>query len=252
LSVCQAGGWRAGKIAACHSIACVGAPDAESWQPALAALAQWLGGKDRKKSIVHIALSGRFVRWQLLPWRAELTQSSELASYAKLRFREIFGHAADGWQVLRSPQPPGQTVPACAIDAALLQALGSACEGAGARLATVTPYFASAFDRWRKTLGGQPAWFGLIESDCLTLGLVQGGNWLGLRTQRLDEDWRELLPSLMVQMGIVANLADAKTPLYLVGEGSPPAPVAGLAFTWLQPKVAAQHTLSDYRRALGV
>jgi hypothetical protein len=206
----------------------------------LDALAHWLAAHDAKKSTLHVVLSGRFVRWQLLPWRAELTQRSELATYATLRFREIFGKAADDWQILHSPQPPGKTVPTCAIDLALMQALRATCEAAGARLAVVTPYFASAFDHRRKALAGKTSWFGLIEADCLSLGLLQGGNWVALRSQRLDEDWRDVLPSMMVQMGIVANLADVQAPLYLVGEGGAQAPVPGLSFTWLASQVGRQ------------
>jgi hypothetical protein len=119
-------------------------------------------------------------------------------------------------------------------------ALSSTCEATGARLAVVTPYFASAFDHRRKALDGKTSWFGLIEADCLSLGLLQGGNWVALRSQRLDDDWREVLPSMMVQMGIVANLADAQVPLYLVGEGAAPAPQPGLAFTWLPSQAGRQ------------
>lgn len=252
LSFCQSASWWPSKDTACGSTSWAPATQGESWQPALVALAQLLATPQGAQASVHVVLSGSFVRWQLLPWRPELSQASELATYAALRFRDVFGRAADDWQVFHSAQPPGKTVPACAVDAALMTALHNTCEAAGARLASVTPYFASAFDHWRKALGERTAWFGLIESDCLSLALLQGGDWLGLRAQRHDEDWRDLLPGVMAEMGIVANLSDARVPLFLVGEGTPPAPPPGLSFTWLHPKAHEERAAGGHRMALGI
>jgi len=205
----------------------------EPWQQAVTALAQWLSEKGGKKPTLHVALAGRFVRWQLLPWQAEVTRPKELGAYAALRFHETFGKTACDWQVMHSPQPPGQTVPACAVDAALIAALRSTCDVAGARLATVVPHYACAFDRWRHALNKPSAWFGLIEPDCVSLGLLQGGRWLGLRSQRVDAHWREALPGMMAQMGIAVGLTEAAVPLYLTGNGDAPQPVPALDFTWL-------------------
>jgi hypothetical protein len=247
-----AGVWP-GRPAACHRIGCApGVEGGEPWRPAVTALAQWLAENGGRKPALHIVLSGRFVRWQLLPWRAELSHPKELAAYASLRFRETFGKPAEDWQVLHSPQPPGMTVPACAVDAALLAALRSTCDTAGAGLVAVTPYFAAAFDRWRRVLGKKTLWFGLIEADCVSLGLLRNGHWLGLRSQRADADWREALPGMMAQLGVSAGLSEASPPLYLAGSGEPPAPVAGLAFTWLQPKAQAQRAMADCRMAWGI
>ena len=232
------GGW-SGRKAACDNIDCMPeapGPHGEPWQPAVVALSQWLAGKGEKKPKLHVVLSGRFVRWQLLPWQAELSQPKELAAYAALRFHETFGKAADDWQVMHSPQPPGLTVPACAVDAALVAALRSTCEVAGASLATVSPYFSSEFDHRRTSFNKKSAWIGLIEADCVSLGLLRDGQWLALRSQRVNADWRDALPGMMAQMGIAVGLLEESVPLYLTGGGDAPTPVAGLAFTWLASK----------------
>jgi hypothetical protein len=241
-----------GTTSVCESIDFAPAEQGETWQPAVLALAQWLAGQAGKKLSLHLVLSGRYVRWQLLPWRPELTQAQEVAAYARARFKETFGKVADDWQVLHTPQPPGKTTLACAVDTALLQALQTTCETAGAKLASVTPYFASAFDHWRASLTEKTLWFGLIESDGLSLGLLQDGHWIAQRTQRLDDDWRALLPGMLAQLAIVANLADTQVPVYLAGEVAVPAPVAGLAFNWLQPKGAGDLAHNGYRLAMGV
>jgi len=252
LVVAQSGAFWSDKPGACDCVDDL--PDAPSqpWQPAVAALVQWLGTKRGRKPALQVVLSGRFVRWQLLPWRAELTRPDELAAYAALRFRETFGAVAGDWQLMLSPRPPGKAVLACAVDVALMQALRTTCESVGAKLAAVTPYFAAAFDHWRGELGNKAAWFGLIESDCVSLGLLRDGDWMGLRTQRISGHWCDVLPGLMAQIGIAAGLAETALPLYLVGEGEPPTPAVGLTFTWLQPKVPAQGTLPGGRMAMGI
>jgi len=241
---------RSAKSAACEAINLTqgtqGSSGAvgEPWQAAVAALAQWLAESKQKEPTLHVHLSGRFVRWQLLPWQAELSRPDELAAYAALRFREAYGKAADDWQVLYAPQPPGETVPACAVDAALVAALRNTCESAGATLAMVTPSFAAAFDRWRSSLDKKAAWFGLIESDGVSLGLLRGGHWTALHSQRVEQGWRDALPGMMAQMGIACGLSDAHVPLYLAGGTGVAMPVADPGFTWLpshlQPTQAAQ------------
>jgi hypothetical protein len=248
-------GWP-GKVATCDSIYYAESADAEPWRPAVDALARLLVAKRKEKPALRIVLSSRFVRWQLLPWREELTQPEELATYARLGFIETFGNAAEGWQILHAPQPPNKTVPACAIDNTLLATLHSTCRDAGVHLDAVTPYFASAFDRWRNVFKGKAAWFGLIEADCLSLGLLHEGNWAGLRTQRLDgdsrEDWRDVLPGMMAQIGLPAGLNDTAPQLYLAGDGEPPAPARNLSFAWLRPEAQAENGMVGCRMALGV
>lgn len=226
---------------------------AEPWRSAVDALAEFLADKGhRHPKPLRMVLAGRWVHWQLLPWREEITQPQEMAAYAGLRFRETFGAPAQGWQVLHVAQAPNAAIPGCAVDAKLVDALRTTCAGAGAKLSTVTPYFASAFDRWRGALKGNTVWFCLLESDCLSLGLLENKQWLALRSQRLDGDWRETLPGMIAQMGISAGLADAAVPLYLAGPQEPPAPVAGLPWVWLHPRLKTPLAAVGCRMALGV
>jgi hypothetical protein len=252
LVLARMGGIWPGKLVACDSLNVEQGTDAEPWRPAVNALGHLLAGIGGKKHVLHIVLSGRFVRWQLLPWRPELAKPKELAAYAGLRFRETFGKTAQDWRILHSPQPPGKTMPACAVDGALVEALRSICDVSGVRLATVTPYFGSAFDRWRNALKGDAVWFGLVEADSFTLGLLREKNWMSLRTQRLDGNLRDVLPGMMAQIGISADVHEASLPLYLAGDGEPPMLPEGLSFDWLLPKPQAQSAVAGCRLALGV
>lgn len=252
LSVARVGHLWRGNMTSCDNLSCAPGAEADSWAAATSALACLLAEQGGPAPTLRVVLSGRFVRWQLLPWRPELTRGSELAAYAALRFRETFGAAAQGWQVLHAPQPPGRPVPACAIDGALLEALRSGCAAVGARLSLVTPYFACAFDHWRRTIGRNTAWFALVEADCVSLALVQGGQWTGVYTQRIDQKWQQVLPGMLAQTGIAAGLAQQQAPLYLAGPDAPPAPINGLPFTWLQPRLRNSDADAGCRMAFGV
>ncbi len=201
---------------------------------------------------MRVVLSGRFVRWHCLPWQPDIAQPDEQLAYASLRFRETFGGVAEDWQLALSPQPPGQSVVACAVDGALIEALNTTCKNSGARLDRVSPYFACAYDHWRHVMGRKESWFGLIESECVSLGLLRNGHWMGLRTQRVNAHWHDVVRGLMAQIGISAGISDPALPLYLVGDGEPPAPTDGLDFTWLQPKALVQPALVGGRMAIGV
>lgn len=202
----------------------------EPWRAAVDALAQWLASHKKSRFQVQLLLSGRWVRWQLLPWRAELSGASERAAYAALRFRETFGSSAQHWHVLPAHLPPGQTAPAAAVDAALITALQTVCQEAGSQLHSITPYFSSSFDRWRTQLKGALVWFGTLESDTVTLSLLKDGQWTALQTQRLPANEPDIgqtaLRNLQAHVALACGAATEGVPLYLAsgGQGAVAAP----------------------------
>ena len=242
------------RVLTCDSLEWAPVENAEPWRGSVSALAKLLAAPVpcERAPTVKVVLSGSFVRWQVLPWRTELSGLDELAAYARLRFTETFGKVASNWDVLHAPQPPGKAVPACAVDTAFVQALRTVCADAGARLDLVTPYFASAVDRWCPTLKGDVVWFAAIEPRCVSLGLVRNGDWLGLNTQRCDGNWSDLLPGMMARIGVVAGLGQASAPLYLTGTGPQPVASAALPFVWLTPRNIDSGPDGGSRLALGI
>lgn len=199
-------------------------PQAPAWQPAVAALNGWLRERDQKRARLQIFLSSQLVRWQLLQWQPQLARAVELEAYVRLRFRATFGAVADSWRVVHSEPLPGRALPACAIDEALLAELQSLRSAGDTTVVSVVPYFSAAFDRWRPSLGKRIAWFGVAEPGNLTLALLHGGVWHGLRSARHDRQdtagWRSVLPALQAQIQLASGLDLARTPpVYLVGCG---------------------------------
>jgi len=232
------------------------------WRDAVDALVPCLAeAAEGKKRNVRVHLGGRLVRWQLLPWRPELHSHSEHAAFAAARFREVFGSAAEGWQLHAAKVPPGQATPAAAIDKELLAALqsGIAAAAPAVQLQSVAPYFSAAFDRWRHRLPRAACWFVTVEDDCISYGLLLHRQWQCLHSQRRQGDWRQQLPLWLTQAALAIDAAPRDPlalPICIAGDmPNPPAAVPGAAwnFQWLARRpVRGLTAQSGQRLALGV
>lgn len=208
--------------------------EAPPWRSAVNALTEWLASQHPKPAL-HIVLSNRFTRWQLLDGKTGLSHPDEVAAYAALRFKETYGSLAEDWNFMHSPQPPGESIPVCATDSALLEALHQMCKDAGAKLVCVTPYFSAAFDHWNPSIKGSLRWFGVVEPDCISLALLSNKGFVSLRSQRLDAPLQDALPGLLTQMGVACGISAGTLPIYLVGDNPPSSPAVptGTPVQWL-------------------
>ena len=97
---------------------------AEPWRGAVDALARALteaGGAG-----VCVRLSGHFVRWLLLAPSEDLTGDAQWQAYARIETQAIHGERAGDWALRVGEPQPGEPVPACAIDQALVEAVQAA------------------------------------------------------------------------------------------------------------------------------
>ncbi len=233
------------------------APDQAPWQPAMAQLTRWLRDEGLQRARLHIHLSSRFVRWQLLEWQPQLTQPQELQAYVYLRFRATFGSMADGWRVMHAEPMPGRAVPACAIDEGLVTELEALQSIGDASVARIAPYFSAAFDRWCARLGRQTAWFGAAEPGSFTLGLLHKGAWRGLRSMRYpgaaDGGWRGVLPAMQAQIALASGLAlPQDMPVFLAGCGAVPGQGDVPGLVWLAPEGGLEPAQGIARMAWGI
>lgn len=195
---------------------CLPYDDKPAWCAAVDALTRWLAQQPGRARPVQVVLSGRFVRWQLLPWNDALARPAELQAFARARMREAYGPVADQWAVRYAMGRPGRPVCVAAVDQALIDTLRAACDGARMALRAAAPYFSTAFARWRRRIDRRGAWFAVHEPDYLTLGLMHGGDWISLSGCRVDTHWRVVMNRLMAQAAIPAGVDAAALPLYLV------------------------------------
>ncbi|MDM7948590.1 hypothetical protein [Hydrogenophaga sp.] len=225
------------------------------WQPAVDALASRLkvaGGKP----LLRLNLASDLVRWLLVPWSSQLSSMEELKAYAQLQFRATFGEVATGWRLGLSQPVPGQPSLVCAVDEALLLALMGLETDLGARLLRIEPYVSAAFDRWRSRLGRRAAWVLVAEPELLTLALMDGGQWLGVRQmRRIGSDPLDLnqLRSAQAQLRSVweGDTSD-DLPLWIIGEKDAALGEIDRSARWLQPGGALQGASANSRLAWGV
>jgi hypothetical protein len=196
-------------------------PGRPAWTGALAALAGQLhrmpGGRDKPRANLRVILSNRFVRYAIVPWQAGLHGAAEDAAYVRHHVAQMFGSAADGWDVCVSAAPAGHPRLASAIDAPLLAGLRELCAPAGIRLKAVWPQLSATFNCYRNRFGGS-GWFVMADPGCLCIGLFEAGRWRSIQTARTVETgtgWQQELTALLERAACLAGPACAADRVFL-------------------------------------
>jgi hypothetical protein len=179
-----------------RTIACDPAPGAEPWKGAVAALGQ-LAERDANAQVT-VVLSNHFARFILVPWSEGLGKAEEETAFVRYCFAKVHGERSKDWELRLSPAQAGSTRIASAIDSSLVQAVRAAFPAAAkAKLVSVQPYLMSAFNRWRKDLKGERAWFLLVEAQRACLARFEGGRFSAVLNTRGNFDepiqWAGLL-----------------------------------------------------------
>ncbi len=173
------------RVSAKSAIACDPGLGAAPWQGAVAALGQLSEETTNANSEITVVLSNHFARFILVPWSQGLGNAEEETAFVRYCFAKIHGERSKAWEVRLSPAPTGSTRIASAVDSSLMQAVRAAFPaGARAKLVSVQPYLMSAFNRWRKDVKGERAWFLLVERQRACVARLEGGRWSAVRNAR--------------------------------------------------------------------
>lgn len=200
-----------------HLPAADAVPTEASWRPVVEKLAEALSAMPAKDKRIHIRLSNRWARWQLLPAQEHLSSDDDLTAYAALHFQNVYGAAAQDWRITHSPLFPGRPTPACAIDTALLHALKEACAASGTELESVQPYLSSVFDYWRNEIREKAYWLAVVEPAYVCMVYVQNQSWQAVRTQRQNISSAAQLTAMAAQISVAAGLPQTRVPLLIAG-----------------------------------
>jgi len=177
----------------------------EPWTAGIAALRELIGPASRRLN-VSIILSNRLVRYQLLPWNAELESEAEWLAFAKHAFTSAYGPAAKDWEIRVCATADKGPRLASAVDGALLPAIQSACQAPGVQLVSVQPCLMSAFNRSRKRMFRSSAWFVIEEPENFVLALIENGKWRLVRSRRNAMNTDDAFASILDREAVLAGI----------------------------------------------
>jgi len=188
-----------------HVVSCNSASGTAPWRAALQALETALPGCADGKTTATVILSNHFLRYAVVPWRAELADAQEDMSFARHCFIKVYGKTAQQWQLRLSQEALEMPRLASAVDAELLDALRGVFDGAGVTLRSIQPHLMAAFNKSKGRLRQRSAWLALLEPGNLCLALLDNGQWSRLRSLRIDRSWREELPLMLDREAYLAD-----------------------------------------------
>lgn len=188
-----------------YSVPCDSASGVQPWRAALLELETALPGYADGKTAATVILSNHFLRYALVPWRAELSDAEEELSFTRHCFTKIYGKTAQQWELRLSQEVNTSSRLASAVDMELLDALKGVFERAGIVLQSIQPHLMAAFNGFRGRLRKRSAWFALLEPGNLCLALLHEGCWMRVRSLRVDSEWRDELPLILEREAYLAD-----------------------------------------------
>ena len=184
-------------------------PNQPDWRGAVDALPAVLA--EHRNHDVSVVVADQFVRYALIPWNAALRSEDQWMTLARHRLSAVHGAAAAEWEIKLTETAPMGPRLACAVDRALIEELAAKFVSANARLSSVQPFLVAAFNRIRGTIGNGSCWLVIEEPGRLTLGFIQRGTWVAIRSRRTDARWREMLPEIIERESAFLALAEPCT-----------------------------------------
>lgn len=216
------------------ALVCPAPADGENWQPAIEVLRDALTHPNIEAADATVVLSNHFVRYLLLPWNPDLVTVQEQLAFARARFVQAFGEAAQEWVLKSSHGRPGAPSVACALERPLLQAVTALIAGSPLRLRSLQPSLMAVCNA-RSRLPAGDAWIAIAESGRLLLGALRAGAWVSLRNRPLNGH-ALVLAEVIEQEALLLGIEAGNGKIYLHRSGEAQLDLHGLkVHDWLSP-----------------
>lgn len=185
------------------------------WSGAIRKLATSLPLLAMRGMKATVILSNHFVHYVLVPWCDKLGGAKEEMVYARHCFAEVYGDAADAWELRLSPDRSGVPAFASAVDKRLLDELRGLLGRAGVSVRSIQPHLMTAQNTCHASLRGPSTWLALLEPGNLCLALLREGRWSWIRKMRIGEAWHEELPTILEREEFLAGTEAALSDVLL-------------------------------------
>ncbi|MFN9490607.1 MAG: hypothetical protein ACK59Y_12620 [Betaproteobacteria bacterium] len=174
--------------------------DSSPWAVALDTLRTHRKQQGTQKRIQYaILLSGKFVRFQVIPWQGALIKHAERMAYAKHCFREAYGAASHAWDISLSEAGYGKAVLAAAVDREFLEGIRTCFKDAP--LVSIKPWLTAAYSRFCSTWhrAATPHYFCGVEGQELHVIRTTKGEPSGVYRQSIRSSWQQALQATRLQ-----------------------------------------------------
>lgn len=209
---------------------CEGIAGERAWRPAIGALQLVLQNLNVDSGSATVVLSNRFVRYVIAPWQNQVAGADMETGFARHCFRQVYGAAADRWDVRMSPGPLGQSRLASAIDQELLDEVRRTFAATGSKVASIQPHLMAAFNKWRKKLDTRACLFVVAENQFYTCMLVVRGHCQDVHNGAFSGDLNDALPIILDREFMRSGLEER--PALFLYAGEQPDVELGRAEAW--------------------
>ena len=191
------------------------AADGSHAEAVIKSLESALSGLPKKSAFANVILSNHFMNYAMVELNQSLNSEAEELAYAKHCFAQLYGVAAESWEIRLNRDHSGTRQLASALDAGFLQNVRAAFARAGIRLKSVQPCLMAAFNNSHSELQNQDAWFVLFENESLCIGLVRQGSLSSIRMMNVDQDWTEKLNEFLDRESYLSDIDVATDKIFL-------------------------------------
>lgn len=174
-----------------------------------------------KKKSIAVVLGDALVRLFVVDPPANASAPGDLQLAASLRFQALYGESPEQWHISAAWRVQ-QRFLGCALHRELRLTLHTACAMHALQITALQPHFVVAWNFWRTALP-RNAWFGVLQEDLLSVGLVTAAGLADVRRvavpahARLDPGW---LPEMLERESLRTGLA-RPSGLYCCGRVPP-------------------------------
>lgn len=212
------------------SVPCAGGDGGDDpWSAAINTLTAELPKFSSNVACATVILSSHFMHYEMVPWSEALSNEEEELAFARHCFSQIYGSAAESWELRLSQDSAGAPQLASAVDLRLLGALRGMFAQVNVRLKSIQPNLMAVYNNCCNRLQKLDAWFVLFEAGNLCIALLQQGRVRSVRTLKVGSDWRNTLPLILDRQAYLTELNTATKQVYLWAPeyGETPVPESG-------------------------
>lgn len=189
----------------------------EGWEGTLEALRGLLGKADARGAAA-VVLSHHFSRPMLLAPPPVRLSAAEMDGWIGASLAELYGAEADAWRAAWQDVPPGRPLPVAVMESVRLEQLLALGRESGLSLERVEPWFAAAWNRFRRDMVGGTGWLALLEPGRIALARIEQGRPAGLRLSQCGADPAGELSALLARESLHGGVT-GKGELWLAATG---------------------------------